>query len=118
MEKKKEEPITKPQKKVRSANPVKYDLLLDVASMVSTIEKMERYGIVASTLNACEAVSGVMADVINGKETDLQIKCGRYFLAIRDIMQLCRLVNEIVEMKNDLVKSPTIKWEELVKDVW
>lgn len=110
-------PLTrKAQKELREENPQKYDLILAVASMVSDIGKMEKYGIVASTLNACEAVSGVMADIANGRANNPNF--GVYFDAIRDIMQLCKMINSLVEMKNDLVQSPTVKWDELAKDIW
>lgn len=106
-------------------------LLLYVEGIVRQIEVMDRFGIVLASLEACETISGVMveqAEIINalGNSKDRELrkwveekpkKDGRFysghFVAIRDMMRLSKMTNELVEMKNDLVQDECVGWEEL-----
>lgn len=69
--------------------------------MVIQIEKLEKFGIVASTLDACESISGLLANIAKG-ETSCQPEYWIYFDAIHDIMRLCKMINNLVELKKDL----------------
>lgn len=106
----------KSKKELREENPRRYDLILSVDSMVIQIERLEKYGIVASTLDACESISGLLANIAKG-ETSYQPEYGTYFEAMHDIMRLCKMMNDLVELKNDLKKSPTIKWDDLTTEI-
>lgn len=106
----------KVNKKLREENPQKYDLILSVDSIVIQIERLEKFGIVASTLDACESISGLLANIAKGDRT-CQPEYGIYFDAMHDIMRLCKMMNDLVELKNDLKQSPTIKWEDLTTEI-
>ena len=106
----------KVNKKLREENPQKYDLILSIDSIVTQIERLEKYGIVASTLDACESISGLLANMAKGEIT-CQPEYGTYFEAMHDIMRLCKMMNDLVELKNELKNSPTIDWDKLTTEI-
>ena len=108
-------------------------LALHIESIVNQIELMEKFGIAEASLEACETVAASMAElsemmwaVEQSKDAELhkrfkeyQEKNGRiwsgHFMAIRDMMRLCKMVRELVELKKDLEQDKEVDWKNLHK---
>lgn len=106
-------------------------LALHVESIVNQIELMERFGIAEASLEACETIAASMAElsemmcaVEQSKDMELRKRFDGYiqkngriwsghFVAIRDMMRLCKMARELVELKKDLEQDSEVDWKNI-----
>ena len=106
-------------------------LALHVEGIVNQIELMERFGIAEASLEACETIAASMAElsemmcaVEQSKDMELRKRFDGYiqkngriwsghFVAIRDMMRLCKMARELVELKKDLEQDAEVDWKNI-----
>lgn len=98
-----------------------------ITAMLRQIAIIERYGANSTMIEACETISGVMAEqselftkVETSNDTELKKWLERrgkrnriysaHFLAIRDVFRLAKLVGELIEIRNGFIEDGGEQW--------
>lgn len=100
---------------------------IQIAALLRQIAVIERYGANSAMIEACETISGVMAEqselftmVETSNDTELKKWLERrgkrnriysaHFLAIRDAFRLAKLVGELIEIRNGFIEDGGGQW--------
>lgn len=100
---------------------------IQIAELLRQIAIIERYGANSAMIEACETISGVMAEqselftkVETSSDTELKKWLERrgkrnriysaHFLAIRDAFRLTKLVGELIEIRNGFIEDGGEEW--------
>ena len=100
---------------------------IQIAALLRQIAVIERYGANSAMIEACETISGVMAEqselftmVETSNDTELKKWLERrgkrnriysaHFLAIRDAFRLAKLVGELIEIRNGFIEEGGEQW--------
>ena len=100
---------------------------IQIAALLRQIAVIERYGANSAMIEACETISGVMAEqselftmVETSNDTELKKWLERrgkrnriyaaHFLAIRDAFRLAKLVSELIEIRNGFIEEGGEQW--------
>ena len=100
---------------------------IQIAALLRQIAVIERYGANSAMIEACETISGVMAEqselftkVETSSDTELKKWLERrgkrnciysaHFLAIRDAFRLAKLVGELIEIRNGFIEDGGEEW--------
>ena len=100
---------------------------IQIAALLRQIDVIERYGANSAMIEACETISGVMAEqselftkVETSSDTELKKWLERrgkrnriysaHFLAIRDAFRLAKLVGELIEIRNGFIEEGGEQW--------
>ena len=100
---------------------------IQIAALLRQIAVIERYGANSAMIEACETISGVMAEqselftmVETSNDTELKKWLERrgkrnriysaHFLAIRDAFRLAKLVGELIEIRNGFIEDGGEHW--------
>lgn len=98
-----------------------------IEALLEQIAVIERYGAHSAMVEACETISGVMAEqselftmVETSSDTELKKWLERrgkrnriysaHFVAIRDAFRLAKLVGELIEIRNSFIEEGGERW--------
>ena len=106
---------------------------IQIAELLRQIAIIERYGANSAMIEACETISGVMAEqcelfTIVETSSDTRLKkwlerrgkknriYSAHFLAIRDAFRLANLVGELIEIRNGFIEDGGEQWLNMIAE--
>lgn len=106
---------------------------IQIAALLRQIAVIERYGAHSAMIEACETISGVMAEqselfTIVETSCDTRLKkwlerrgnknriYSAHFLAIRDAFRLAKLVGELIEIRNGFIEDGGEQWLNIIAE--
>lgn len=96
-------------------------LSIYLETIIKQIKIIERFGTHVAFYETCETLAGMMSEQINlyglalnsndervrnfAKKFEKERFYSAHFEAMRDVMRLCKLINELIEQANDYIEA-------------